>query len=276
MHEGSRALTWPLYLFFQKKFLELGTKEGIMAAAYSAVTMNLACRGDSTGMICAHHLQWDGDSTAISFSHSKEEQLGDDPTKRLPRHCFCNPLLPEADFASNLFNYLAMFPHVLGRPNGLLFPFLDAAGMFTEQMKKVCSLYKDEIERDFGFNVDDIGIHSWRKCAHMKMNCGSTVGPTNAATCIRGGHSIGSTRSVYVVQEQASDEICGRILAGLPEHSAEFAASYADFIPIDPEQVSAISLLKSFVEFVLSLLCRPESYRRRGFCSGLRDSKGTG
>lgn len=82
-------------------------------------------------------------------------------------------------------------------------------------------------------------------------------------------------KGVKRIANKAS-EICGRILAGLPEHSAEFAASYADFIPIDPEQVSAISLLKSFVEFVLSLLCRPESYRRRGFCSGLRDSKGTG
>ena len=65
------------------------------------------------------------------------------------------------------------------------------------------------------------------------MSCGSTAGPTNSAACIRGGHSIGAVRDVYVVQEKASDQYCGRILAGLDELSAAFAVSYPDFVPIE-------------------------------------------
>jgi hypothetical protein len=41
---------------------------------------------------------------------------------------------------------------------------------------------------------------------------------------------------VYIAQEKASDTYCGRILQGLPEHSAEFAVSYPDFIPIEATQ----------------------------------------
>ena len=49
----------------------------------------------------------------------------------------------------------------------------------------------------------------------------------------RRGHSNGSTRDVlYVQQEQATDEYCGKLLASLPEHSHDFAVPYPDFIPI--------------------------------------------
>jgi hypothetical protein len=70
------------------------------------------------------------------------------------------------------------------------------------------------------------------------MSCGSTAGPTNSAACIRGGHSIGAVRDVYVVQEKASDQYCGRILAGLDELSAAFAVSYPDFVPIEVSFIS--------------------------------------
>ena len=85
-------------------------------------------------------------------------------------------------------------------------------------------------------NIKDITLHSWRKCACTKLNCGSTAGPSAAAACIREGHSIGSVRNVYIAQERASDEYCGKLLSGLPVNSEEFAVSYPDFIPIDLEK----------------------------------------
>ena len=103
-------------------------------------------------------------------------------------------------------------------------------------MTKVLKKHEADINERFGFKIEDVGVHSWRKGAHTHMNCGSTAGPSAAATCIRGGHSIGSTRDVYVCQEKASDEYCGRLLAGLPVERAEFAASYPDFKPIDLEE----------------------------------------
>ena len=89
-------------------------------------------------------------------------------------------------------------------------------------------LLKHKTEENIGYKITQIGAHSWRKAAHTKLSCGSTSGPSSAAACIRGGHSIGSTRDVYVVQERASEEYCGKILSGLPEHDARFSVSYPD------------------------------------------------
>ena len=96
--------------------------------------------------------------------------------------------------------------------------------------------HKTEIEEDFSFPSSEIGVHSYQKSAHTKLNCGSTDGPAAAAACIRGGHSLGTVRNVYVAQEKASDYYFGRILGGLPVNAPEFAVSYPDFIPIDVER----------------------------------------
>jgi hypothetical protein len=101
---------------------------------------------------------------------------------------------------------------------------------------KICIKYHDIIKTKFGFDISEIGVHSWRKCAYTKLNCGSTAGPTGAAACIRGGHAMGGSKHVYIAQKKASDTYCGRILQGLPEHLPEFAVSYPDFVPINPQQ----------------------------------------
>ena len=62
------------------------------------------------------------------------------------------------------------------------------------------------------------------------MNFGSIAG----LACIRGGHSIGANRHVDIAQ--ASDEHCGRIVVGLPEHNPKIAVSYTDFVALDANQ----------------------------------------
>ena len=237
IEDGKRPLTFELFLQFNRWFLEMGTSQGMYALAYSLATFNLACRGDSTLMICLKHLIWKGDATGIPFSHSKEEQMGDDPRKRLPRYCFGNPFTQEADFISGILLYLATNPELLDDKDGPLFPeskdshtkrFSDTLKLLLKDPEK-----REIIQKQYGFDPADIGVHSWRKAAHTKMNCGSTAGPTNSAACIRGGHSIGAVKDVYVVQEKASDQYCGRILAGLDELKSAFAVSYPDFIPIE-------------------------------------------
>ncbi|EJK64045.1 hypothetical protein THAOC_15260, partial [Thalassiosira oceanica] len=91
------------------------------------------------------------------------------------------------------------------------------------------------IKTKYGYDPKDIGTHSWRKGANTKLNCGSTGGPTAAASCIRTGHSMGTNRDLYIMGEAASDQVCGRLIAGLPIHLAEFAVSYVDFVYLDAE-----------------------------------------
>ena len=122
MNDGKWPLTYELYRYLNECFLEMGTHEGAFAHAFSKVTFNLACRGDSTGQIHTNHLKWNGDAVGIPFAHSKDSQTGDDPTKKLPRHCYSNPLDMSADFSSAVFDYLACHPEIIANPTGPLFP----------------------------------------------------------------------------------------------------------------------------------------------------------
>jgi len=58
------------------------------------------------------------------------------------------------------------------------------------------------IRQQFTPSIDTIGVHSWRKCVHTKLYCGSTARPMAAPAYIRGGHSMGKNRDVYIAQEK--------------------------------------------------------------------------
>ena len=113
--DGDRPLSWPLMGFFNLCFMAMGNEEGIFAAAFSKLTLNLCCRGKSTGQIVLKQFTWEGDSLAIPFIHGKEHQTGDNVLKKLPRHCYTNPLDQKYDLSSSLFHYLALNPDVIAR-----------------------------------------------------------------------------------------------------------------------------------------------------------------
>lgn len=238
IHDGDRPLTWGLFEQFNRWFYAEGTDEGHFAACFAKVTCNLACRGNSTSQICTKHIKWLDDCLEIPFAHGKDQQTGDNQLKKLPRHCYANPLNLASDLPSALFHYFCTRPTIIAKPEEALFKgeVKSQAKRFMDIVRKICRKYEHIIKNDFGFDIADIGVHSWRKCAHSKLNTGSTAGPSGAAACIRGGHSMGKNRDVYIVHEKASDTYCGRILQGLPEHSPEFAVSYPDFVPLDLKQ----------------------------------------
>jgi hypothetical protein len=72
INEGDRPLSWGLYEQFNRWFIAEGTEDGIFACAFSKLTCNLACRGNSTSKICTKHIKWGDDSLEIAFAHAKE------------------------------------------------------------------------------------------------------------------------------------------------------------------------------------------------------------
>jgi hypothetical protein len=217
-----------------------GTEMGVFGGFFSSLTVNLACRGDNTKQVCVKHMMAAGDSFMIPFSHEKCNQTGDDMTKRLPRHIYANPLDVSADFVSKVFHYLVLHPDLVGKPNNSILKGNQEAATqkFNRVVKKVLQANVDAqgvplCESKHGVPLPEITMYSWRKCAHTKLNCGSTAGPTSAAACLREGKSLGTTRDPYIAQEMASDRLTGRILAGLPINMPQFAASFPDFVPID-------------------------------------------
>jgi len=238
LFDGDRPLTWALYEAFNRLFLAEGTLEGIFGVAFGKLTANLACRGKSTGQICTKHMTWEDDSMQIPFGHIKDAQDGTNAIKKLPRNCYCNALNHSSCVVTAVFDYMALNPNIIAHSEEALFSgSIEAqAQRFGRFVSKICLKHKDYIEGEFGFNIKDISVHSWRKLAHTQLNCGSTAGPSAVAACIRGGHSIGANRDVYIAQERASDTYCGRVLAGLPIHLPEFGVSNPDFVAIDAAQ----------------------------------------
>ena len=151
---------------------------------------------------------------------------------------YVNPLNLACDLPSAMFHYLVLHPDVIANRQETFFSgsLKSQASRFGKFVTKMCLKHQNEIQMKYGFQIRDIGVHSWRKGAHTKLNTGSTGGPSGAAACIRGGHTIGGSKDVYIAQEKASDTFCGRILQGLPEHAPEFAVSYPDFVPIEAIQ----------------------------------------
>ena len=235
IEDGKREITFPLYCKFNQWCVEKGTAEAIFARAYAVVMWNLACRGDSTSKIRVKHLIWRSDCAGIPFAHMKEEQEGENRRKKVPRNCFANPLMWDADFQSATFEYLCTFPEILdGGPSARLFPGNEegsARKRFRDEMIEIFKMHEAELKL-LGYEISELGVHSWRKGAHSYMNSGSTAGPSAAATCIRGGHAIGGSRDFYVLHERAGDSYCGRILAGLPINSSNFAVSHPDFTAV--------------------------------------------
>ena len=107
---------------------------------------------------------------------------------------------------------------------------------FGRLVKKVSKKYQWEIENVYGFKLQDIGVHSWRKCALTKLNCGSTARPSAASACIQGGHSMGRNRDVYIVHGKAANNYCAIVRVGLPVNHDSFAVSYIDVIGVVADQ----------------------------------------
>lgn len=232
IYDGDRALTWPLYLQFNRWFAAMGGSDGIFACAFAKMCMGLACRSINTTQVCIKHMKWEGDAIEIPFAHSKEAQAGTNRVKKLPRSLHGNPLQRDADLFSSLFDYLALNPEELHNPEQPLFG-VDTQ-KFRDIVNKIKLKYKTVIEDVYGFKIDDIGVHSWRKGAHTRINTGSTAGPSSAASNIRCGHAMG-IKDLYVALERDSDGLCSRLTAGLNINSPEFGVSFPKFLGIDTE-----------------------------------------
>ncbi len=230
IEEGKREMSMEVYKLVNKWLIAMGGKDAIFARAYLLCTWNLICRTENTSLICHKHFLWRSDAVGIPFAHEKTNQEGDS-RKTKPRHCYPNPLDPYVCLFTGVFEYLACFPQILEDPDGLLFPGKSQNERFACIMKDVLLLHEKELN-ELGYAVDDLGPHSIRKGGTTYLTSGSTSGPTGSSVNIRGGWSQNSVRDVYMLYEKAGDQYCGRILAGLPLMTGDFALLYPEFVNV--------------------------------------------
>ena len=184
------------------------------------------------------------DAIGIPFAHSKDERSGSERRKRMPRHVFGNPFDYQSDYNSALFDYIATsFPEGVGG-GASCFMFQTRLAVYSQDWMTMILLNFQSNSLSFWKSTKKILQHSdtllmilgytlgEKVRMHTYMNNGLTAGPSSIATCIRGGHTIGGSRDIYVLHARAGDTYCGRVLSGLPLHRAEFAASYPDFTAV--------------------------------------------
>ena len=123
--------------------------------------------------------------------------------KHDPRHIYSNPLDPVICPVLALGIYGCVY-NVSGTKNSIKY------------LEKVLLQHKDEIVRDFGVDIDDIGVHSLSKGAASFVSSGATCAPPQVATNIRAGWSMGIIQDTYLRYEAAGDQYVGRGVAGLP------------------------------------------------------------
>jgi hypothetical protein len=97
---------------------------------FQLLTWNLMCRGDSTQHVQYTNLTLDGDALCVVIPQHKGDQTADRGSTRDPKHCYCNPLVPEMDLFLALAIYFICSPEI---KDSYLFP---CAGSSTSRRGK--------------------------------------------------------------------------------------------------------------------------------------------
>jgi hypothetical protein len=110
--------------------LDSGTSDGVFAYCYLVLTWNLACRARNTGNIRFGDISWSCsfDSYAISFAHTKTDQLGEEA--KYLRHVYANPHLPIVCPVLSLAIYLTSCFNTVQTKDSCLFPGKDQSKRF--------------------------------------------------------------------------------------------------------------------------------------------------
>ena len=189
------------------------------------------CRSSSTATVRIDHFTDEGDALGVTFFKSKTDQGG--TKRRDPKHLYANPMQPESCCILALAMYLACNSE---HDSGKLFPGASQRDRFGRRLS-------DLVGHTLPTVAKAVGTHSLRKGAATFAIGGSTSGPSIVNVCIRCGWSIGSVVERYVHYDGAGDQYVGRVVAGLPLGSGDFATLPPHFQPGSDSVVAAAGRL---------------------------------
>ncbi|KAH9081282.1 hypothetical protein LEN26_021403 [Aphanomyces euteiches] len=219
---GKRPLT---FSNFEKLALDTMLMfDGGFTHLFLLLSWNLMSRSKSTETIRFEHISCENDSIVVCHK-TKTSQEG--TKNKDPRHCYSNPFNPQVCLFLALGIYLACNSHI------------ERKQLFPGSKQKTWGLV------DVADNKapKDIGTHSICKEAATFVSSGSTGGPSIVSVCLRCEWSLGNVMERYFRYEAAGDQFTGRVVAGLPVNSADFAILPPHFL--DPNDVTVIEMVKS-------------------------------
>ncbi|KAH9134399.1 hypothetical protein AeRB84_004524 [Aphanomyces euteiches] len=200
---------------------------------------NLISRSKSVETLHVSHFNCADDSVGCVLHKTKSNQEGSGPKD--PRHIYANAESPATCWVLAMGIYLMQMPKALRHAGYLPWVFilrpthhlaLVRSNQKARFAKTLSSLLKQTSDRDA------YGTHSIRKGVATFACSASTGGPSIVSVCLRCGWSLGDVKDRYFRYEAAGDQYLGRVVAGLPINSADFARLPPQLVQNDLEPVN--------------------------------------
>ncbi len=157
----------------------------------------------------------------ITTPRTKTDQTGE---TAFAKAVFANPkdpsICPVLALAVNIFTRPATI--MTESPQLQLFNGDQQEDRFCDILASVLRALPASKAASLGAKAEDIGSHSARKGAASFVSA-AVDGPTPVATFLRAGWSLGNTKDRYLFEGEGADQLCGRVVCGLPIMSHEFA-----------------------------------------------------
>ena len=259
IHEGKREISNAGYQLLGLKFLEkLPARNG---GSWSTVTFawpffvllwNLMSRSDSVDKLTLNVISWESDALIIEEQGHKGDEKGENNIKK---HIYANPYEPWiCPILSTAVLVFCAGIRTAGREK--LFNGTDSKKRFGDILRElVRSLSEAEIQV-LACPVDEIGCHSTRKgsCTYC---LGQVSGPTPVSVFLRMGQTLGQLKDRYVHHGEGADQLCGRMVCGLPFDTELFGTLPPHFIRASLEQLD----VQFWCEIVPGYECYPLGFK---------------
>jgi hypothetical protein len=225
---GRLPVTFAGYkVLIQKALLDAKWSRRLPAAhLFMILQWNLMSRQESVSGLNLDNISWNGDCLHVFVPKHKADLKGDNSYNR---NIYANPLVPSLCPILSLAIYLACTTYLPRR--GTQSPDLFQGTMdhrFCSWLSN-CLDSLNELERMElgGATIEDFGTHSFRKGSSIFVST-FPGGPNPVSVDLRGGWKLPGVRDRYIYATEGGDQLCGRLLAGLPFNS------YSDFGALPP------------------------------------------
>jgi hypothetical protein len=256
INEGKRHLKWDGYSLLAEKFIAMSPPENgrgqswstsVFGWCFHVLMWNLMSRSESVDALMLQHVDWDGDALTIEEQGHKGDQTGEN---KYPKHIYANPNQPSKCPILALAVQFFSFPQRLQGQQQLL-AGTNSKDRFGNLLRGVLLKLDENESQRLGGPIEDFGTHSLRK-GSSTYALGQVSGPTPVSVFLRMGQTLGQLKDRYIHFAEGADQLCGRMVAGLPFDSKDFAILPPHF----PNEVKA----QMDINFWREVLCGYDNY----------------
>lgn len=261
--EGRHPLKFEGYRLLAKKFLTKNFENksnggnwntSIFSWCFLILQWNLMSRSESVDKLMLNHIDWNGDSLTIEEQGQKADQRGEN---KYTKHIYANPFDPEICPILSLAILVVTTLNIDELTYLQLFAGTNSKDRFGKNLQSILSKLTVDEMITLGDTIDDIGTQSIRKGSGTYC-LGQVAGPNPVAVSLRMGQSLGTIRDKYIFEGDGLDQLCGRMVSGLPFNDEKFSVLPPHF----NEEGRSILTHEYFTKILGCYSFIPDSFKR--------------